>query len=273
MRLCWLIGVRLGKRWARRTTCSVRRLTIDQYDGGITMRMLKNGPNDTNARGPEKHEIMGVSPVDRGHRGRKPRARKFYKMGPDFRASTAPGIRFEYKGENEGRTLRERHVLAPSTGQPAFPRYSEAPHFIFDKKLGRPPRDLEQYDGYWLISDQMKIVLHAIDPDGFAFMKCEVRCPDHAVGPAYWLCDVVRILDAVDEAASRVKIEYDPGDRLKRYSLLGGANLVFREDLIGTAHVFRMAYLKLAIICDEQLKDACKAAKLKGIKFKDVANY
>ncbi|HEY7300225.1 MAG TPA: DUF1629 domain-containing protein [Xanthobacteraceae bacterium] len=96
---------------------------------------------------------------------------------------------------------------------------------------------------------------------------------DGTKGPVYWLCDVLRVLDAVDEAVSRVRIKYDPVDKRKIYSLMGGANLTFKEDVVGASHIFRMAHLKPAIICDQQLKDACKAASLKGIMFKDAANY
>jgi len=104
-------------------------------------------------------------------------------------------------------------------------------------------------------------------------VKCEVRFRNGTAGPAYWLCDVIRVLDAVDEAASRVKIKYDPIYGIKSYSLAGGASLIFKEDVVGSAHVFRVFHLKPAIICDQQLKDACKGAGLKGITFKDAANY
>jgi hypothetical protein len=77
----------------------------------------------------------------------------------------------------------------------------------------------------------------------------------------------------VDETASRVSIEFHPVYNVKSYNLMGGANLILKEDVVGSAHVFRMAHLKPAIICDQQMKDACKAAALKGIVFRDAANY
>jgi hypothetical protein len=68
-------------------------------------------------------------------------------------------------------------------------------------------------------------------------------------GPRYFLCNVIRILDALDEAQSRLKIAIRD-DRIysdfgkKYYSPLGvgGAELVFRDEVIGDAHIFRMEH-------------------------------
>jgi hypothetical protein len=145
----------------------------------------------------------------------------------------------------------------------------EPPRFLFDKELGHFPRDLEQCSSFWLISDRMKTVLETVDPDGFAFLRCEVWLPDGEPGPVSWLCDVLRILDAVDEAASRAKVKYLPQYNAKIYQLAGGASLVFREDVVGAAHLFRLAHLKPSVFCDQQIKGARKAAGLKGVSFKE----
>jgi hypothetical protein len=197
----------------------------------------------------------------------KPKARKFYKMDPDFGLGGAPGFRIE----NKPNLLLGRRILGPEPGQRGFPKYPEPPRLLFDKKLGRPPRDLELCSEYWLISDRMKTVLEAVDQAGFAFARCEVRLRGGEPGPAYWLCDVVRVLDAVNEMASRLRIYDEQGH--KTYSLVGGASLIFKEDVIGSAHIFRIAHAKSVVICDQHLKDSCKAAGLKGISFRDVANY
>jgi hypothetical protein len=71
-----------------------------------------------------------------------------------------------------------------------------------------------------------------------------------------------------------VRIVNDPSDHcVKRYSLLGGANLFFREEIVGSTHIFRLRFSIPNIICDGSLKNVCKAAGLKGIAFKDAANY
>ena len=96
---------------------------------------------------------------------------------------------------------------------------------------------------YWLISDKMTTVFEGVDPDGFALARCSVLMADGTPGPAYWLCDITRV------------------------------NLVSKEDVVGSAHIFRMAHRDPTVICDQRLKDTCKTAGLKGIKFKDAANY
>jgi Immunity protein family (Imm11) len=188
-------------------------------------------------------------------------------MDPRLTGGRAAGDRIE----NKMTLTQGRGVLYPPIGARGFPAYSEPPRVLIDKKFGRPLRDLEECNGYWLIPDRMKKVLESVDAEGFTFVECEVYLRGGEPGPRYWLCDVVRVLDAVDEEASRLRI-YDEQD-YKSYSLMGGANLVFNEHVVGSAHIFRMAYLEPVVICDWALKEACKAAALKGIAFHDAANY
>lgn len=117
----------------------------------------------------------------------------------------------------------------------------------------------------------MKTVLEEIDPEGVVFTRCETRLRDGTEGPIYWLCDVLRVLDAVDEEKSRVRVEIDPRYNSKIYDLAGGANLVFKEDIVGPAHVFRMRYLQSKVVCDHTFRDAYKNAGLRGLSFKDAS--
>ena len=200
--------------------------------------------------------------------GRSPQARRFYIVNPDFRRTSSPGFRIE----NEKTLKQGMLTLGPATGCRGFPNFPEIPRIVIDRKLGLPPRDLEEYSAYWLISDRLKTVLEAVDLEAFDFARCDVRIAGSGVGPVYWLCDVVRVIDAVDEAASKVTIRYYEGD-YKTYSLAGGASLVLREDVVGPAHIFRMAHLEPTVICDQIVRDACKTANLKGITFRDATNY
>src|SRR5262249_54662162 len=135
---------------------------------------------------------------------------------------------------------------------------------------GRLPRDLALFHAYWLISNRAKAVFQSVDPEGFGFVRCEVWLPDGLVNPPFWLCDVMRVIDAVDEEASQLTIYYDKTDGTKRYRLMGGARVVFKEDLVGSAHVFRMAHMEPSIFCDQEIRDACKAAGLKGLSFEEA---
>jgi hypothetical protein len=202
-------------------------------------------------------------------RQRKPRTRKFFHMIFDYNRQGQRG----FSPENVLSLAPDEGALRPPPGRRGFRDYPEAPCFLFDKGVGRLPQDLEEVGNYWLVSDRTKSVFEAVDPAGFAFLACDVRVPSGDYdGQGYWLCDVVRILDALDEARSRLKIgiredkAYSDFGK-KYYSLAGGRELVFRDEAIGDAHVFRMEYLHAVVISDQAMKDACKAAGLKGIKF------
>lgn len=197
----------------------------------------------------------------------RPRAssgRKFYEMTFDYRAAGRHGYELANRDVLVGRSA----LHAPSSR--GFPDYPEPPLFLFDRRKGRLPRDLEEFDAYWLVSDRMKSVLQAIDANGFAFLACDVRSADGSQESVYWLCDVVRVLRGIDETRSRLRIWHHERTGAKYYSL-GNAELKFREDLIGDAHVFRNCYMEACVFCDQKLKDACQAAGVKGVKFRDAS--
>ena len=192
---------------------------------------------------------------------RRPKGRKFYEIDANYRLGGRPGFTLE----NEDTVKRYLRNAAP---KPRYSEFPEKPSFLFDKKLGRAPRDMEVYGEHWLVSDRLKAVFEAVDRDALAFTPCEVRLPNGAEGPPRWLCTVVRVLDALDEEASRITIGEDQGQ--KCYLLKAGMSLVFREEAVGAAHMFRMAYFEPVVICDQLVKDACQQAELKGILFQDV---
>jgi hypothetical protein len=79
---------------------------------------------------------------------------------------------------------------------------------------------------------------------------------------------VLPIIDALDEAGSDVRIEYERDGR-KVYNLLGARRWIFKSERIGAAHIFHMAYIEPQFICDEVFRIACKTAGLKGFSFVD----
>lgn len=159
-------------------------------------------------------------------------------------------------------------IFAPPPGRRGFRDYPAVPLFISNNRLGRTDRDFEEYCGYWFISDRMKTVLERIDPEGFAFLKCKVHLPDGTDGPLHWLCDVVRVLDALDEEKSRIE-SGTADDGSKVYIPLIGRPLIFKDDAVGPHHIFRMKYFEPLIICDEEIRLACKAADLTGVRYTD----
>ncbi|WP_442963049.1 imm11 family protein [Pseudomonas sp. Leaf127] len=77
-----------------------------------------------------------------------------------------------------------------------------------------------------IVSNALKQVFESVDPEAFAFTACAFTQADGSAGPPYYLCNVVRVLDALDEEASRVRIKYerdhDAGEDLRFYSVSGG---------------------------------------------------
>jgi Protein of unknown function (DUF1629) len=135
------------------------------------------------------------------------------------------------------------------------------------------PRDLNLYGAYWLVSERLKDVLEAVDPAAFEFVDCDFTLPDGSKGPHYYLADVVRVLDALDEEASQFKTRYDRDHRtnqtIKYYSFTGRTSLAFREQIVGDVHIFRTPYSSTEF-CDGVLKAACKMAGITGVRFIDA---
>ncbi|MBB4423137.1 hypothetical protein GGD66_001677 [Bradyrhizobium sp. CIR48] len=195
----------------------------------------------------------------------KAKNRKFYVVGLGG-FHTAPG----WEMDNLATLTGGRLVLIPPRER-GFVSFPETPRLVIDKSLGRAPADWELFHDYRLISDRMKSLLETLDLEGVRFVRCETQYRDGRAAPAYWLCDIVRVLDAVDEAKSVLEIEYRTPDR-KVYNLSRRSSLVFKEDSVGAAHIFRLAFYPM-VVCDQVLKDACKEAGIRGIGFTDTTKY
>jgi Immunity protein family (Imm11) len=129
-------------------------------------------------------------------RQRKPKTRKFYIIT----FSTAHKLA-DFEIENLDVLCMGARVLAPPPGRRGFPAYPERPRVVIGKRGdGPPPSDLELFHNYWLISDRLKAVFETVDPPAFAFQACDVKLRDGSPGPVYWLCDVVRVLEAFGES-------------------------------------------------------------------------
>ncbi len=196
---------------------------------------------------------------------------KFFVLEPSFWGNgKQPGIEIANKKQLR---LPGTFMIEAPNGDPG--QYPEKPHLIHVPELGGMPRDFEKVAGKWIVSDALKHVFESVDPQGFAFAPCNFTLADGSTGPQYYLCGVLRSLDALDEDASQVKIEYErdhqSGKDLKFYSVAGGASLVFRQDIVGDAHVFRQPRIGLDAICDNVLADALRAANLEGVRLRDAA--
>lgn len=196
---------------------------------------------------------------------------KFFVLQPSYWTNeTGPGIEIA----NEERLIVSGWVvMLPPNGDPN--QYPEKPQLLQVPKLGDMPRDFESLAGIWIVSERLKQVFESVDPQAFAFAACDFTLADGSRGPQYFLCDVVRSLNAIDEDASRMKIKYErdhqTGEDLKFYSVAGGASLAFKPALVGNAHIFRQPRLGTEPICDRIMFDALNAANLSGVRLRDAA--
>ena len=207
------------------------------------------------------------------------RSRKFYKVSCRVRSRAG-----RYALLNGDRLFPENPWGAPAQNPSAFLRpgvplqdFPEAPVFLADAKLGPIHWDFEVDTGYWFISDKMKTVLQAVDPEAFAFLQCHVRSPDGQECPVRWLCDVVRVLDALDEEKSEASSKWY-GKPLVCVAKNGSKfynpsteALFFKESVVGNCHAFRMKYGHESVIFDEEMRQTCKSAQLSGIRFRVTA--
>ena len=192
----------------------------------------------------------------------------FYDIGPDLRGG---GKSHGLEIDNYDRLWAPGWaVMLPPNGDPD--QYPEKPQLIHQPKLGGTPRDLEGLAGIWIISERAKAVFEAVDPSGFAFATCDFKLADGSPGDQRYLCNVIRELDALDEKTSKLKIKIsDDYAKGKHYSFAGGASLVFKEEVIGSAHIFRTPFSGM-VFCDRVLHDAVINAKMTGFWFIDAAD-
>ncbi len=180
----------------------------------------------------------------------KPKKGEFYILEPDMRGGgRGNGVEFE----NEKNVPFPAHMSQPSE-RGGLAELKETPRLRYDSRIGDMPNDMHSgFKGYWLISEPLKQIFQSMDPAGFSFVKCSFLLEDGSEASPHYLCEVVRMLDAIDEAASKVKVltGYPNG---KYYRLAGGANLAFRKNIVGSAHIFRTPYSSEAF-CDRLLRD------------------
>lgn len=204
-----------------------------------------------------------------------PKKGEFFELRPDARRrGKGHGVVFE--NESFLKTP-PNFLLRPDQG--GFPPLRETPRLVYYPSQGWPPEDLEAgMSGYWLVSGRLREVMEAVDPGAFAFRETDYRLADGAKGGPYFLCDVVRTIDALDEEASQLKVivsdDYEEG---KYYGLTGDVRLAFKPDIVGDAHVFRLPYYE-GVFCDRIFKEAVEAAGLvangssSGLWFYDAVN-
>lgn len=168
-------------------------------------------------------------------------------------------------------------LIRPDAG--GFPEFSERPLFR-NTVVGDELRDFyTSFEGYWLVSEKLRRVLESVDPKGVRFAATRFIQADGSEGAEFYLCDVSRSLDAVDEEASDVRVLTDGFPESKFYDVAGGARLAFRRDVVAGAHIFRLKFNDDLIVCDRRMRDALVEEGVgvfaggSGMSIYDAADY
>ena len=154
-----------------------------------------------------------------------------------------------------------------------LPDYRERPLLLFDKKFGRPARDVESQDGLWFVTSAMKAFLENVDPEACDFRKCDTKWTSGEAGPDYWLCSVTRVFfgwDVIDvDKSTKIKVLIG-AHGLPWHYMVYGHYLHLKPEVIGDAHLFRIVGTGGVVYCDQFVKDSYKAAGLKGGAFQKI---
>jgi len=93
------------------------------------------------------------------------------------------------------------------------------------------------------LSSEHSRVIESVDPEPFAFLKCKVQMRDGSDGQLRWFCDVIRVLDALDEENSDVEIAI-ANDGSKIYRPVIGGGVTFKPEAIDSHHIFQWHFIK-----------------------------
>lgn len=211
-----------------------------------------------------------MSREDKKTSGRAPKQRIFYLFGPDITGG-GKGHGLVFENANALR-IPPRVIVRPAEG--GFPAFKEKPRIVYDRKKGKPPRDLEaSLSGYWFVSERLKNIFEQAAPDGFLFAEYDYILPDGSLGPSHYLCEIASELDALDLERSKLKLlSYKEAPGVQYYSIgeYGGRpELYFKDEVVGGSLVFRQLRLGADPVCDSSVREACKACPdLKGVRFR-----
>jgi hypothetical protein len=203
----------------------------------------------------------------KGPASRRSKKRKFYRFEVDL-SGGGKGHGVEIANYDALITPGLVMFAPPPPHWLGFADLPETPQLVYNRREGKMPRDHEGMGFYKLASEKLKGVLETIDPEAFVFEACDFTLPDGTKGPQYFLYDVVRVLDAIDEEESEFRIWYE-GER-KIYDFLGDRRIEMRHDISNDYHVFRTPFSGSVVFCDDSLREMCKAEKVTGVSFRNL---
>lgn len=188
--------------------------------------------------------------------------RKYFRIYPDMSFSSAPLL--VWVNEQQMRVGFRPSRQLPFLGV----NLQTAPFITFDRRKKRGKLiDAWPVLGMWFVSERLKQLLEQIDPQAFEFAATQV---DYSTfdepGPAYWLCNLARQLDCIDDEKSKVTFQTQVD--FKAYDLL--IDVKMRPEVIGDAHAFRLVHMHGAQLVDDILVQAMTAAKMRAWRFEPI---
>jgi len=192
--------------------------------------------------------------------------RKFYLVQPYH--PSAPG--YKLMNGNEFGPNNPRILLPPGLLDRGFRDYPVRPRFRVSRSLGRKLQDFESDGSYWVVSDRAKRLLVSISDRDLKFLPIDTEVDAGKAQIKLWLCDVMPLLNAVNEAKSKVdSVISSDGRRIHRIS--GISRVVLDPSVVGAHHIFRLYSSSHTVVCDEIFRDIIKKSSLTGLVFKDAA--
>lgn len=195
----------------------------------------------------------------------KTKARKFYRLFWIARQTKVAGIQLLNDAELFAGTAY-RTLAPPGILILGFRHYPVRPRFRISTRLGRKLNDIEFFGNYWIVTEHAKKVLAELSGTDFAFLAVEAEVDPGLASQIIWLCDVIPMLDAVDDYRSKVTVlKGDSGERIHEIS--ANTRLVFHEAIVNSHHAFRLTTNFLTIICDDVFKARINEAGVTGLSF------
>ena len=189
--------------------------------------------------------------------------RQYFELDSDMSLAAKPWYVWENEKEIRSGVMTDRDL--PFWGLPM----DKTPKIKFDRKVvTRKLRDAYVvHTSMWMVNDRLRELLESIDPEAFVFAPIDMDYSNFdEPGPQFWLCDMVRFLDCVDESQSDVV--YADNVPFKYYLKI--KSMVVDEEKAGNAHAFRLKYSPLIQVVDELFVERMKEERIKGFSFKNM---
>jgi hypothetical protein len=163
-------------------------------------------------------------------------------------------------------------------GQPypegtGFPSDFSPPQMIFPQRPSAwssdqalPIADISESGGerFWVVSNQLRQIFLDMDPDAFKFHPLSILVgPEREIyeGPPYWLCEVVRYLDALDLEKTKHTVKDHGVGGIITYPNVW-STIYFKRSAVQSNHIFRLMFDPNKIYCSLAMRNAMVSAKI-----------